>query len=571
MSNRVLELNGFENDIEICHIGAFLRKVSTQKDDTNAKWFLAIRGFPRQAKRATSLSNLPMLARGRRINPTKKYALRPNFHLSIKSSQQFVPINLGRYASSIYPKSSYIESLESKQWGYRTEFDGTELIFPQLEMARAFLLVNSYLSRACMSTTFIDLEFDTEYEPSTEHFSVHFTKASTFPPSVLESTGMRKMLSWILFNLDALNSFKSIYRNYVKDHTVENGWEKWSFRFDLPNMSGWEMELRGRYLDTAKTQFYVEEIMKLTVASPMPRLVSFSGNMLNEPEVIHGPGSEPSNDSTGSGSGIVIYDTPFIDDYLEPNSDMSSVFYADEYAEVKFTKPFSTTLNLQKRGSRSDGKNGKEEVGTETREHQVEEERPFSTQESHIFGTSRQADVGGRKEDENHNHAVLEAFEAMVNRLHVRHGWTLEDTEIFELKKVGRSRLHNMKGTKIPRQVKSVLLKKSDASGSNFVIRLLELDTSDGVKAISTKILQEPDFQTWQEQLETFKSELVKNSLSWPNDTLNLVCGSQNKNKSLVHQRQHDPSSGNLSSDEIDNWARRANAEMSKVSFSVNS
>lgn len=571
MRNKVLELKGFENDIEICSLGAFLRKVSPQKDDTNAQWLLEIRGFPLQAKRATSLSNLPMLARGRRINSTKKYALKPNFNLNIKSSQQFVPIKLSRYASSIYPKSSHIKELESNQWGFRLDANGTEVIFPQLEMARAFLLVNSYLSRACMTTTFIDLELDTEYESSTEHFWVHFTKASTFPPSVLESTGMRKILSWLLFNPDALNSFKSIYRYYLENSTFEYGWQKWAFRFDLPNMSGWEMGLRGRYLDRAETQFYVEEIMKVTVASPMPRSVSFSGDMLNEPEVMHGPGLEPSNDATSSDSGTAIYDAPVIDEDIEPNSNMSSVFYADEYAEVKFTKPVSTTLNAQKKGSRSDGKNGKEEVIAETTGHQVEEMRSLSTQESHIFGTSRQADVGGRKEDENHNHAVFEVFEDMVNRLHVRHGWLIEEKEIFELKKVGRSRLHNMKGTKIPRQVKSVLLKKSDASGSDFVIRLLELDTSDGVKAISTKILQEPDFQIWQEQLETFKSELVKNSLSWPNDTLNQVCGSRNKNKSLVHQRQNAPSSGNLWSDEIDNWARRANAEMSKVSLSVSS
>lgn len=567
----MLELKGFDNDVEICHVGNFLRKAATQERGPHSKWLLDIKGFPVQHKKATRLSNLPMLARGRRINSTQKHGLKPNFSLNIKSSRQFKPIGLNRYSSHLYKKSAFIDKLESQQWGYRIVTDGTEVIFPQLEMARSFLLVNSYLSRACMSTTFIDLEFDTKFDPDWDLFSVHFTKASTFPLSVLESIGMRKMLSWFLFNPDALNSFNSIYRYYVKDSTIEKGWEKWAFRFDLPDLSGWEMDLRGRYLDTDETQFYVEEIMKLTVASPMPRVVSFSGDMLTEPEVMHGPGLYTSNEVTGSGSRTVIYDTPLLDDDIEPNSDLSSVIYADEYAEVKFIKPVITTINIQKKGSRSDGKKGKEEGGAETTEHQAEEMWPLSTQEFHIFGTFRQADVGGRKEDEKHNQLVFEAFEDMVNRLNARYGWSLEETEIFELKKVGRSRLHKTKGTKIPRQVKSVLLSKSDAYGGNFVVRLLELDTSDGVKAISTKILQEPDLHLWHEQLELLKTELVKNSLSWPNDILNQVCGSQNKNKSLVHQRQNAPSSGNLSSDEIDNWARRANAEMSKVSLSVSS
>ena len=567
----MLELKGFDDDVEICHVGNFLRKAPTQESGPHTNWLLDIKGFPVQQKKATRLSNLPILARGRRINSTKKYGLKPNFSLNINSSQQFKSIELNRYSSRLYKKSAFIDKLESQQWGYRIITDGIEVIFPQLEMARSFMLVSSYLSRASMSTTFIDLEFDTEFDPDLDLFSVHFTKASTLPLSILESTGMRKMLSWFLFNPDVLSSFKSIYRYYVEDSKIKNGWERWSFRFDLPDMSGWEMELRGRYLDIDETQFYVEEIMKLTVASPMPRAVSFSGDMLDEAESVHGPSLNTPNEVNGSGGRSAIYDAPLVDDDIEPNSDLSSVFYADEYAEVKFTTLFTTTINSQTKGTKSDGKKGEEEGGAEIPEHLVEEVRPLSTQESNIYGTSRQADVGGRKEAEKPNPLAFETFEDMVNRLQVRHGWIQEERETFELKKVGRSRLHNMKSTKIPRQVKSVLLKKSDASGGNFVIRLLELDTSDGVKAISTKILQEPDFQIWQEQLETFKSELVKNSLSWPNDTLNQVCGSRNKNKSLVHQRQNDSSSGNLSSDEIDNWARRANDEMSKVSLSVSS
>lgn len=569
----MLELKGFENDVEICHVGNFLRLASTSGNVPHTKWLLDIKGYPfRETKKTTSLSNLPILARGRFINSTKKHGLKPNLSLKIKSTRQFQPVKLADYSSLFYTKSSFINKLESQQWGYRIMNDGVEIIFPQLEMARSFLLVNSYLSRACMGTTLIDLEFDTEFDQELKHFTVHFTKASSFPFSVLESTGMRKMLSWLLFNTDAMNSFKSIYRYYVKDRLIENVWEKWTFRFDLPDLSGWEMALRGRYLDKGATQFFVEEIMQIAVASPMPRIVTFTGDMLTESNVMHGPRFDRNTNTTGSGTRTVINDDSFLDDDTEPNSIFSSVFYADEYAEVKFRNPFTTTIKTYKKGSQSNGANGKLDInaGKSGKMADEQEEVSFSTQESHIFGNNRQADLGVGKEDEKKDDLVaFEAFAEMVRILSFRYGWAHVKTESFELKKEGRSRLHNLKGTKVPRQIKLVVMRKRDSSGGKFVVGLLELDTSDGVKAISTKLLQEPDLPLLIEQLEMLKTKLVKNSLSWPNDILNQVCGTHTKNKSLVHQKQSNLSSDSLSNDEIENWAKRANKEMSEVRFSV--
>ena len=101
----------------------------------------------------------------------------------------------------------------------------------------------------CGDTTFIDLEFDCQFDESTKHLQIRFTKANKFAVSAMENSKVRQMLSWLLFQPDALESYKSIYRHYIDEKKVEGIWEKWQFRFDLPDLSGWEMALRGRYLE----------------------------------------------------------------------------------------------------------------------------------------------------------------------------------------------------------------------------------------------------------------------------------------------------------------------------------
>lgn len=565
-------LQQFDNDVMICHVGNFLRKHSGNDLESNSRWLLDLKGYPKQSYKTTLLSNLPLLARGRRINPTRKYGLKANFSLAIQSSRQFQPIKLSKYASRLYPQSKFIDLLESEQWAFQIVTKNCVVIIPQLEMARSFLLVNSYLSRACMSTSFIDMEFDSQFDSDSEEFRVHFTKASTFPISGLESVGVRKMIAWILFNKDVLDSLKSIYRYYMSDRYVRDVWQLWTFRFDLPDLSGWKMQLRGRYLDKSQKLFYVEEIMKLYIASPVPKTVIFSGDMFNELEIVEGLRSKGNSDLSPNDefNVNVPHQNLSLDDIVEANSNLMAVFYEDEYAKVEFKHPINTSIKNHKKGVFPDGLDGEDESQSQSQVHeQSGETNPLSTAIGHLYGNGRQADLGSRMEDTDYPLEPFEAFDAMVGILTTIFGWACKQSENISLNRVGRSRLHKLKGSNITRQIKTVLLAKSDASGQQFLVRLLELNTSDGVKAISTKILQEPDMDLWCNQLNVLKEELVKNSLSWPNDVLNKVCRSENKNKSLIHPRHQGSEFGVIIEDEIDSWAKRANVEMSKVSVDM--
>jgi hypothetical protein len=150
----------------------------------------------------------------------------------------------------------------------------------------------------------------------------------------------------------------------------------------------------------------------------------------------------------------------------------------------------------------------------------------------------------------------------MVSLLQKKYSWELEQENVFALDKVGRSRLHCLKTTGKPRQVKVVRLSKKTDDGL-FNVRLLELDTTDGVKAISTKVLQQDDQEKWQNILDSLKAQLVKKSITWPNDILNSAC--KNKVKSLIHPHCVDSNINNILKEDIERWADRADEEMSIV------
>ncbi len=162
-----MRLAEFDENVTISHVGKLLRKAAPDNAEVNHAWLLDVKGYPIQKKKTTSFSNLPLLARGRVLNATQDPTLKSNFRFSIDSTEQFEEILLFNYDGRLYPKSSYIDQQESELWGYRTVFNGTELIFPQLEMARALFLNTTYLTRKSMGTALIDLEFDRQFDETT--------------------------------------------------------------------------------------------------------------------------------------------------------------------------------------------------------------------------------------------------------------------------------------------------------------------------------------------------------------------------------------------------------------------
>ena len=91
--------------------------------------------------------------------------------------------------------------------------------------------------------------------------------------------------------------------------------------------------------------------------------------------------------------------------------------------------------------------------------------------------------------------------------------------ETLALHKVGRSRLHMCKdGT--PRVIKAIRFRQND---HDFV--LIEVDASDAVKMLSTKVLSNVNSEDWCYEFELIRRGVVANSLSWPNSVFNDLYG----------------------------------------------
>ncbi len=140
------------------------------------------------------------------------------------------------------------------------------------------------------------------------------------------------------------------------------------------------------------------------------------------------------------------------------------------------------------------------------------------------------------------------AFDELLSILKTKFACRVLFEETLVLPKVGRSRLHLCKDGS-PRVIKAVGVQRN---GSEFV--LLEVDASDGVKMLSTKVLSGVDSETWRNDFEKIRRGVVKSSLNWPNSLFDQLYG-QDGHRGVNHPK----GLGELqvSREDMEGWAER--------------
>ena len=174
-----------------------------------------------------------------------------------------------------------------------------------------------------------------------------------------------------------------------------------------------------------------------------------------------------------------------------------------------------------------------------------------STDEPHLGGVLAAADVGGKQDATNYNSIFANrfaAFDELLSILKTKFACRVLFEETLVLPKVGRSRLHLCKDGS-PRVIKAVGVQRN---GSEFV--LLEVDASDGVKMLSTKVLSGVDSETWRNDFEKIRRGVVKSSLNWPNSLFDQLYG-QDGHRGVNHPK----GLGELqvSREDMEGWAER--------------
>ena len=221
-----INIKNFGTDLKVIHIGNLFKYLN------NSEWYLTVWCQPKQEKTWTLLANLPLISRGKTINPSGLNASTDNHRvISFTDLYKMSNTTLAEFIGS-EANQSYVQKQESLQHAFNlcTPHENN-IIIPQLELARALFLWNSYLCRSCLSSTTLTLDFDIQTNHMNSEVNIHILKTSTFPLEALNEEGTLSVLAWMLVSPSAMTSFNSIYQHYIEKHEPLSNGEKWNFSF----------------------------------------------------------------------------------------------------------------------------------------------------------------------------------------------------------------------------------------------------------------------------------------------------------------------------------------------------
>jgi hypothetical protein len=534
----------YPDNAKIVHVGTLIKQAE------HRRWLVSVRSFPKMQERKTDVfSTLPELARGRIVNQSKP--VNDDRELLNFTAPDLSNIHETKLSSfhELYPQSSYIESLESDQWAFSVPIviDGEKIniLIPQLELARITVLQFSYLCRAALNSTSLLVDFDVSYDDEVDTFTIDVINNQVFPTSSLQSLGVRDLLAWLLFDNDAMLSFKSIYRNLQKEVSRNNKWDSWLFHFDPPDITGWGFDCLGRY-SKDRCMFIVDEIVGVQIGSEMPGKIRYQGkgfveNINHDDVVSTGERFNPPNSNA--------YD---LDADAVPNDEYVEHF-SNSSLSLSFKKTFSSEVVREQRflfraENRSEGREIDEDV------------RRGSTGEPTVMGNDKPVSVGVTNDSEEHTRQLknrFKLFSKVVDALAANKKITVNERDTFEkLGKVGKSRLHQLSDSSTQRSIQSVSLTYQYRGHSKDFI-VLEVDVSDGISPLSTLILPAFNEQEWPRIYESIRYELVKNSLKWPKSHLSMMCRRTGREyRTAIHPKSDLLSTTEDDREAVSSWTR---------------
>ncbi|MCR4534549.1 Tn7-like element transposition protein TnsE [Shewanella xiamenensis] len=526
----MIKIKGFDDDVTIVHIGDFFRYNNV------SYWSIGLWCNPVQDKKFTRLANLPLLSRGKQLNG-RKTSRRIERVFTFEPGYQLHDCKL-----SEFPELSTYESVKTKD-GLQNAFYFEELwetiVLPQLELARAIFLVNSYLCRSCLSSESLSLEFDVQPVNDDNHVNIHVLKTSTFPKTAFDQSGTKQLLAWLLTDPLALSSYQSIYQHYRSQRQFKGSLESWCFSFAPPPMTNWQLHVRGRY-DRSKTHYLIEEIIGIEFDVHMPNSVAFIN-----PAFVKKDKNEEGVRTGSSGVDWKNTDKEFEIDDEQSASDQNETFVLEgDLSWSSFTKP----CDVYKQEKVKDGhKLIMDELADK------ETGREVSTDEPYQGGALPAADVGGKQDitDREIQFASrFKSFDRMLQVLVKKYKCSILQQETQSLPKVGRSKQHLLENGS-SRAIKAVRIRHKVAEAV-----LLEVDTSDGIKMLSTKVIFGLYEQDWIENFIQIRKGVVAKSIAWPNDLLNDLFGESN-HMGINHPKHQGAEAGNILVESIESWAQR--------------
>lgn len=502
-------------------------------------WDIGVR-FKQSTRKALKFSQLPYLSRQVVLNQTVE-AIPPGFPI------EFTLPDRAFWQTATVGDSglvTYKLSEEQSQKCFVFESAGKTIYLPQLELARALFFTNNYLANAALINSALDLEFDVDHLPNNgdKEFPLDLVinaLPTTLCPKVLfDNEGFRHQIAWLLLNSDIKNSFNSIYQYFSQERVRAPNVERWTFRFDPPQLKGVKVAARG-WKSRDESTWFINRI-ELLDGLFFPDISDIGYSHPNSTEI---------KPSSGKGKGGTYPQLPSqreIDEESDGSEDNeSALIFCDVTQRIYNRVPRTRKVYAKARSSLG----GKED---EDKPSNLPPE--VSTDDSNSRGDTPRAVVDGLDDQTDNAHLYLNKFDSFFKMLEIlekEHAIKQGKAIIRKLSAIGRSKSHLMTDWS-PRCMAIVRIEHQ-----NDGYYLLEVDTSDGRASIATKVISARALAPkgkLRDFIPEIERRLLSNQFSWPKKYFDALVGEGN-HKSVSHQPSKN--TGKLTEEKIERWAER--------------
>ncbi|MDH1436943.1 Tn7-like element transposition protein TnsE [Acinetobacter johnsonii] len=482
----------------------------------------------------TNFSNAKLLRKNSHINPTQEYPKGYNLRFKISSTQDW----LSSVNNSNFPKGKFVEhyflfdAVRVDQFGQPMS-ETIKIKLPQFELARSLFLYTPYLARSAVLENSLSIDFD--IISNRDHYLINILPACSYPISHFNDSGIRRILSWILLDPDIRQSFESISRFCTKYGYDVDQYRIWSFCFNPPQLNGVIFDTYG-YYRAETSEFFVNEISGFErISSCISKEVEFYSDKFIESK--SGGKGENSSGTKNYGKESTIKD--------EEDGNNDDVQIIDVVpTHFDFLEAIETRKTSKKTRHRNHGTKD-QDLPSNNATPQVSTNEPISE------GTIPSAEFNGVEDETEDLHLYLDRFSAFQQMIDLFCKENSVKNFSFQLHKLPNIQGHSkhIKTDGNPRCVAEVSFQ---FNSHNIVI--LEVDTSDNKKPLSTRVLSLKDMNQWNQADRAKVLELVVTQcLRWPKGIFKKICF---KNSTLNHPRMNSKKQ-EISESELNNWANR--------------
>lgn len=417
------------------------------------------------------------------------------------------------------------------------EADGLTVWLPKFELARKLFFHAGFLVRAAFEPNGLDTVFSVWKDEEAIHIR---TPSKTGAPSqLLKIKGYRDHFSWLLLDREVRHSFESIWRSLNDEQTATSSrYARWKFNFIPPScLTGVTMEVQGP-LDWESKELLVWEIKALQgLIFPRKEAIFFHHPSLRQP--VRGEGGGWIRKNTGSGDFEV-------DAEEEPDEAKERLLLELPLEGITFDSFPSTRIAYKGQRANGYGKKVDEDTvpggGTKT-VGVADDATGGAIAPGEFQQLEKQTDQGQYP-----NRFVL--LRELIQEIAQEPGIELLELEVKPLPQVPRCSYHMM-NKDTPRCYLMAKFRLEDGRKRY----LLEIDTSDNKKRLSTRIVSFQAEINPRDGIDRILKDAVKASLRWP-VFMEKVC---NFFHSIHHPKESSP---NEHQARVDAWILRLKRDL---------